>query len=64
MKKPTLFIVFPDGSCKGFKATLLPDRYVQIGGWEPVPFEDFGDCLLTWEDITVEEAHNQIIALA
>ena len=61
MEQPTLFIVFPDGSCKGFKATLLPDRYIQIGDNEPTPIEDYGDYLLTWEDISEEEAHNRII---
>ena len=38
---------------------VLPDRYLSVNGGEPTPFEDFGDCTLSQEDIPVEQAFNE-----
>jgi hypothetical protein len=55
--KRTFLYTFNDGNFLKRKVQRFPDRYVLVPpNKEPLPVEDFGDYLLTDEDITVDEA--------
>lgn len=52
--------LFNNGNFKKFSnVELLPYRYISVNGNEPTPVEDYGDCFLTEENLTVDEAFSQ-----
>lgn len=55
-----ILYVFNEGQFRKYTdVVIFPDRYISYNGNEPIPFEDVGDCLLTEDDITVDEAFEQ-----
>jgi hypothetical protein len=54
--------LFNDGNFRKIPSSslkLLPDRYISINGNEPVPLEDYGDYLLSPDDMTVDQAFEE-----
>jgi hypothetical protein len=57
--KYKVFAFFKNGNIiliKNFK--LLPDNYIQVSKYEPVPIEDYGDYMFFKDDITEKEVFN------
>jgi hypothetical protein len=54
--------LFNDGNFRKISSSdfkLLPDRCISVNGNEPAPLEDYGDYLLSPDDMTVDQAFEE-----